>query len=331
MKMHLLRKISFDMESRIYPIAHNSEPNKPSDVVDMNMEEDMSDYIPWSSQPIEKWAAEHAPGKIIELDGIRTHYIEKGSGAPVILIHGFFFDSYMWSANIDELASKFKVYAIDLWGFGYSSRVPLEYGYPLFARQLRLFMDALAIPTASLIGQSMGGGTIIEFTVSNRSRVDRIVLVDAAGLPNPLPIMGKISNLPGVGEAMYALSGNFIRRFALGNSFIHDKRTITDEFFENATRSHKVKGSSKAMLEITRKDFFDKLESRIEQLGALDVPTLIIWGKDEKAIPLPTGRKMHEALAGSRLEVVDQAGHCPMIDQPDKFNKLVLRFLLNIG
>ncbi len=161
------------------------------------------------------------------------------------------------------------MYAIDLWGFGYSSREPPEYGNPLYARQLRLFMDKLVIPTASLIGQSMGGGTIIEFTVSNRSRVDRIVLVDAAGLPNPLPILGKTSNLPGVGEAMYALSGNFIRRFTLGNTFIYDKGTITDDFFENATRFHKVRGSTEVMLETTRKDFFDKLESRINQINSI--------------------------------------------------------------
>ncbi len=254
-----------------------------------------------------------------------------GSGAPVILIHGFFFDSYMWRANVDALARKFKVYAIDLWGFGYSSREPLEYGYPLYASQLRLFMDAMVIPTASLVGQSMGGGTIIEFTVSSRSRVDRIVLVDAAGLPNPLPIMGKISNLPGVGEAMYALSGNFIRWFALGNTFIYGTGKINDEFFENATRFHKVKGSSKVMLETTRKGYFDKLETRIKQLSALDVPTLIIWGKEEKAIPLSTGRLMHNLIAGSRMEVIEHAGHCPMIDQPDQFNKLVLSFLQNIS
>ncbi len=104
------------------------------------------------------------------------------------------------------LAERFKVYAMDLWGFGYSTREPLDYGYPLYTRQLLKFMDALEIPKASLIGQSMGGGTIINFTVSNRDRVDKIVLVDAAGMPNRLPIMGRISNLPGLGELMYALS-----------------------------------------------------------------------------------------------------------------------------
>lgn len=287
----------------------------------------MSDFIPWSSQPIDEWAAQHAPGKFIELDGIRTHYVKRGSGAPVILIHGFFFDSYMWSANLDELAKSFEVYVIDLWGFGYSSREPLEYGFPLYSRQLKLFMQEMAIPKASLIGQSMGGGTIIEFTVSNRTRVDRIVLADASGLPNPLPIIGKISNLPGVGEAMYGLPGNFIRRLTLGNTFIHDKATISDEFFESATRFHKIERSSDVMLEITRRDFFDKLGPRIKQLGEMDVPTLIVWGRQEKAIPLPIGKKLHEELAGSRMEIIDDAGHCPMIDQPNKFNELVVDFL----
>ena len=162
----------------------------------------MPGFIPWNSQPLEDWASKYAPGKFIEVDGLSTHYIEKGSGEPVILLHGFFFDTYMWNKNIDVLAERFKVYAIDLWGFGYSTREPLDYGYPLYTNQLLNFMDTLDIASASLIGQSMGGGTIINFTVSNRDRVDKIVLVDAAGMPNRLPIMGRISNLPKLGEFM---------------------------------------------------------------------------------------------------------------------------------
>lgn len=289
----------------------------------------MSKAIPWSSQPIGEWSSRYASGKFVDLDGIRTHYIEKGSGPPVILVHGFFFDTFMWNRNIDALAEKFTVYALDLWGFGYSTRAPLDFGFPLYARQLGLFMDAMAIPKASLVGQSMGGGTIVEFTVSNRSMVERIVLADAAGMPNPLPMIGKISNLPGVGELMYRLPGNLMRQVTLNNTFIHDRQTITDEFLENATRFHKIKGSNEVMLEITRKNFFDKLESRIHQLAELDVPTLVIWGKQEKAIPLPVGRRLHEALAGSRMEIIEEAGHCPMIDQPDIFNELVLEFLLD--
>jgi pimeloyl-ACP methyl ester carboxylesterase len=216
---------------------------------------------------------------------------------------------------------------MDLWGFGYSTREPLDYGYPLFTQQLLKFMDALGIQRASLIGQSMGGGTIINFTVSNRERVEKIILVDAAGLPNRLPIMGRISNLPILGEFMYGLNNNFVRKMTLGNTFLHNKEIITDEYFENATRFNKIKGTSKVMLYITRKQFFDTLIEEIKTLGSMDVPTLIVWGREEKAIPLAVGEQLHKSLKGSQFEILDQAGHCAQIDRSERFNQLALDFL----
>jgi pimeloyl-ACP methyl ester carboxylesterase len=287
----------------------------------------MPGFIPWNSQPLEVWTTKHASGQIIELDGLPTHYIEKGSGEPVILIHGFFFDTYMWNKNINVLAERFKVYAIDLWGFGYSTREPLDYGYPLYTKQLLKFMDTLDIPRASLIGQSMGGGTIINFTVSNQDRVDKIVLVDPAGMPNRLPIMGRITNLPKLGELIYNLNVNFTRKMTLKSTFLHNKHIITDEYFENATRFHKIKGTTEAMLYITRKQFFDTLIEEIKALSLINVPTLIVWGREEKAIPLNTGQEMHKILKGSRFEIIDEAGHCPHDDQSDRFNRLTLDFL----
>lgn len=287
----------------------------------------MSGFVPWNSQPLDEWADKHAPGKFIELDGLSTHYIEKGSGESVILLHGFFFDHNMWNASIDVLAEKYKVYAMDLWGFGYSTRQPLDYGYSLYTEQLHKFMGALGIQKASLIGQSMGGGTIINFTISNRDRVDKIVLVDAAGMPNQLPLMGRISNLPGVGEFMYGMKSDFVRKFSLGNNFLHNKHLITEEYFEQLTRFHKIKGSSEVMLSVTRNQFFDTLIDEIKALGEMDVPTLIVWGRDEKSIPLPVGQELHRRLKGSRLEILDKAGHCSHMDQPERFNHLTLEFL----
>ncbi len=287
----------------------------------------MTGFVPWNSQPLEGWASKYAPGKFIELDGLSTHYIEKGSGDPIILLHGFFFDTYMWNKNIDVLAERYKVYAFDLWGFGYSTREPLDYGYPLYTKQLRKFMEALEIPQASLIGQSMGGGTIINFTISNRERVNKIILVDAAGMPNRLPIMGRISNLPKLGEFMYGLNNNFLRKMTLGNTFLHNKQIITEEYFENATRFHKIKGTTEVLLHVTRKQFFDTLIEEIRKLSLLDVPILIVWGREEKSIPLAVGEEMHKILKGSRLEILDQAGHCAHDDQSTLFNQLALDFL----
>jgi pimeloyl-ACP methyl ester carboxylesterase len=128
----------------------------------------MPEFIPWNSQPLDLWADKYAQGKFIDLGGHKTHYIEKGEGEPLLLLHGFFYDSYLWEANVDALARHFKVYALDLWGCGYSTREPLDYGYPLYAEQVLLFMDKLGIKRASLAGQSMGAGTAILFCVQHR-------------------------------------------------------------------------------------------------------------------------------------------------------------------
>ena len=287
----------------------------------------MAEFIPWNSQPFDEWAKKYAKGKFIKLDGYSTHYIEKGEGEPVILIHGFLYDSYMWNKNIDALADKFKVYAIDLWGFGYSTRDPMDYGYQLYANQLLKFMDALDIQKASLIGQSMGGGTSIFFSVNHRDRVNKLILVDPAGMPNPLPILGKITNLPKVGEFLIGMKSDFYRKMVLSTTFIYDKEFVTESYFENVTRFHKIKGTIEILLKILRKQFFHTLSDEIHSLGEMDVPILIIFGRQDKAVPLERGKEMHNILRGSRLEIFENAGHCPHDEQSQKFNQLAVDFL----
>ncbi len=286
--------------------------------------------VPWNSQALDEWVSKHAPGQFIDLGDYTTHYIEKGDGSPLILIHGFFYDTFMWHNNIDALAAMFKVYAFDLWGFGYSTRERMDYGYPLYARQLLEFMDAAGIQKASLIGQSMGGGTIVKFAISHRDRVDKVILVDAAGMPNPLPLLGRIANLPLVGELMYGLNNDFTRKLALRKNFIHDPDYITDSYFENATRFHKIKGTSQVMLTILRKQFFDTLLDEIQALGQMNVPTLIVWGREDRSIPVDRGHAMHTILTGSRFEIIDHAGHCPNDEQSGLFNQLAVDFLSGV-
>lgn len=287
----------------------------------------MADFISWDSQPIDVWAQKYAKGKFIDLNGRSTHYIEKGEGEPIILLHGFFYDSYMWDRNIDVLAEQFKVYALDLWGFGYSTREPLDYGYPLYSEQVLLFMDKLGIQRASLAGQSMGGGTAVWFCVHNRQRVNKLLLVDSSAMPHSLPLTGKILNIPGVGEFAWGLNTNFIRRKNLADIFFHDKNLLTDSYIENVTRFQKVKGTTACFLKILRKEFFHTLSEQINQLSGLDVPILIVWGKQDKGIPVQKGEEMHAILKGSRLEIIDGAGHVPNFEKAEKFNKLALNFL----
>lgn len=287
----------------------------------------MPELVPWNSQPLDSWAAAFASGKFVDLNGRKTHYIEKGEGAPVILLHGFFFDSYLWAENIDALARHFKVYALDLWGAGYSTREPLDYGYPLYSEQLLLFMDSLGIPHASLVGQSMGGGTAIHFSVRHRERVDKLVLVAVAGLPNPLPLMARFFILPRIGEFFLGLNTDAIRKRSLADSFIHDRSLITPDYFENATRAHKIKGSTEVGLSILRKGFFDTLSDDIHRLAGMDIPVLLVSGREDRSIPLRLGQEIHRILAGSRLEILDRAGHVPNFERAEEFNRLAVDFL----
>lgn len=287
----------------------------------------MPNFVPWNSQSLEEWSAKYAAGEIIDLDGNSTHYLEKGEGPPVILIHGYFLDSYTWANNIDALATRFKVYAVDLWGSGYSTREPLDYGYALYAYQIQKFMDALGIERASLVGHSMGGGTAIKFSGLHPGRVEKLILVDTAGWPHGLAFRSRIFSLPGVGEFLMGLKANWFIRMNLANLWFFKKESLSEDNFENLTRFLKIVGTTEWVMSVLRKRFFHTLSEEIERLGTLDIPTLIIWGREERSIPLQSGEKIHRTLTGSRLEILEQAGHASNFDTPDQFNQLAIDFL----
>jgi pimeloyl-ACP methyl ester carboxylesterase len=287
----------------------------------------MSDFVPWDSQPIEAWAALHAPGQFVDLGGRRTHYVVKGEGPPVVLVHGFNLDLNTWLTNIDALAGRFTVYALDLWGSGFSTRQPLDYGYALFVEQVRAFMDHLEIAHAHLVGHSMGGGTAIVFGVHHRPRVDRLVLVDPVGVPRRLPLRGRLFMLPLIPEFLMGLETDLVRRKNLLDYWIHNAELLTDEHFEVLSRHQKIEGSTRATLDILRRDFFNTLDREICALAELDIPTLLVWGRHDRSVPPESGMTMHRMLGGSRLEVFDDSGHLPNFDQAEQFNEIVLDFL----
>ena len=288
--------------------------------------------VKWESQSLDDWAKKYAKGKFIELDGHQTHYVEQGEEhpdqVPVILLHGFFYDSFMWASNMSTFAKQHKVYAPDLWGFGYSTREMLDFGYELYVKQLKLFMDAVGIDRAIIVGQSFGGGVAIKFAVDYPERVEKLIFVSAAGMPNKQPLMAKIINtFPAIGHFMYGLNTDNVRRKGLLDFFINDKALLTKEYFDNVTRFHKVKGTVDVMLDIMRRDFFFTLHDEIHQLAKLNKDILIVWGREDKGNPLRVGEALHKILAGSVLEVIDGAKHVANSEKPEFFNRAVINFL----
>ena len=286
--------------------------------------------VKWNSQPLDGWAEKHAKGKFLSLNGHQTHYLEKGGNIndTVILLHGFFYDSFMWASNIDALAKSHKVYAPDLWGFGYSTRELMDYSYALYEKQLLLFMDALGIEKASLVGQSMGGGIVIKFAVEHPDRVSKLILIDAAGMPNTLPLSGKmIKAFPAMGRFMYGMNVDMMRKQGLADFFVYDKKILSQEYFDNVTRFHKVAGTTDVLLSIIQRDFFYTLHNEIQQLAELDKAILIVWGRHDNGNPLKLGQEMHEILRSSKLEIIEEARHVPNSERPQLFNSIATAFL----
>ena len=197
----------------------------------------------------------------------------------------------------------------------------------LFEEQLRLFMEALEIPKASLVGHSMGGGTSIVFSLKNPEKVDKLILTDSTGIPTELPFRAKVFRLKGVAEFLMSRNTDRVRRMNMEDVWIYNSESMTDDDYNNFVRYQKVQDTTEALLSILRKDFFNTLEEQIQELGRLDIPTLIIWGREDVSLPVNCGQTMHGLMPGSKLEILDNAGHLANFDQPDQFNELVIDFL----
>jgi len=284
-------------------------------------------FVPWDSQPLDEWTRAHAPGYIVRLAGRQTHFVKRGGGPPVVLIHGFNLDLNTWTANIDALARHFTVYAVDLWGSGYSTREPLDWGFDLFAEQIGLFLDHLELDSAVLIGHSMGGGTAVAFAAERPDRVGRLVLVDSVGIPRPTMVRERIFRLPWLPELLQRLPTDLIRRKNLLDFWIHDPELLTHEIFSALTGYQKIEGTIRTTLGILRRDFFNTIDDRIDRLAERSIPTLMLWGRHDRAVPIECGWQMHGRLAGSRFEVFDRSSHMPNFDEPDRFNDQVVGFL----
>ena len=290
----------------------------------------MAEYIPWNSQRLEVWRQKHASGEVIDLEGRSTHYVQGGTGKPLIMVHGFNMDLYTWVNNIDFLAEHFTVYALDLWGLGYSTRQQLDWGFPLYAEQLRLFMDAMELETAHLMGHSMGGGSIVKFAVQHPERVRSLILVDSVGLSFKMHPRSYLFRLPILPEIILGINSDNIRRKNLADLWVHDPERITDEIFNEFCQFQKVQNTTRILLTILRKDIFRKLEDEFDQVGQLDIPTLVTWGKHDGVVPLEVGQRMPRMIQRSTMKIFEDSSHMPNFEEPDEFNQLVADWLSEV-
>ena len=249
--------------------------------------------------------------------GRKIVYYEAGQGSVVILIHGLGADSHHWANNIEPLSHSFRVIALDQIGYGKSDKPVMRYTVGNFADYLHGFMEAVKIPKASLVGNSLGGWVALDFTIRHPDMVEKLVLVDAAGLHPASPLRmpkGGWKNLTPFNTHWF---------FDLMDA---NKEWATTDLGPQAFERHVKNGDSYTVASsvaemATGREFEDK------KLDKVHTPTLIIWGRDDMLIPLAMGEHFNKGIAGSRLIVIDGTGHIPMVGKPAEFDEAVQKFL----
>jgi len=282
-----------------------------------------------SSVPYER-ALEDAPGEVIEVGGRRVHCVVRGEGEPLLLVHGFLFHSILFRRNIDALAARFRVHAVDLWGWGYSERLPVtEYGFATYGEQLVGLMDALGLERAALCGQSLGGAVAVHAAAHHPDRVTRLVLVAPAAIPHPLALATRLYRLPVLGELANALPGDLLLRQSLARVWFHDRRIVTRAYARQVLEPMSIVGSLDGAMYVLRHVLTAPyVEPEVRRLADRDLPILLVHGRQDRAVPLATSRQLDAGWPTCRLVVFDDAGHCPNEEHPERFDELVAAFLV---
>ncbi|HEY0605890.1 MAG TPA: alpha/beta fold hydrolase [Herpetosiphonaceae bacterium] len=228
-------------------------------------------------------------------------YRVAGSGPALVLVHGLSGSGNWWRRNTPVLTRHFTVYSIDLVGYG-SNRALRPIRIPQAAHYIGEFIGAIPPGCAHLLGHSMGGQIATHVAAEYPQHINRLVLASASGLVRA-DLLRMMLRLPSAGR---------YGRFDFMPTLAYD-----------ALRAGPLNLLLSA-LDLLSNDVTDSL-------ARIVAPTLLIWGEQDKLVPVAVGKAVQHALPSSRLEIIPHAGHVPMWDQPEQFNQLVLDFLLASG
>lgn len=267
----------------------------------------------------------------IDVDGIRVHYQEAGDQhAPaLILIHGFASSTLVWSKVFLRLAEAgYRVIALDMLGYGYSAKPKNgEYTIAGQAKLLTRLLDALEIPRAIVIGCSYGGAVAATCALDYPDRVEKLVLVGAVNNNRPLefkllrffgsPVLGDVVSPLLIGSRR--LLRQRMKRVYDRHAWVMDERRVDARHLPlRAARTHR------AIINTVRRWDAERI-SRDAHL--ITQPTLLLWGENDREIPLADGERLHAEIPGSRLIVFLNCGHLPHEEYPEAFTNVVNDFV----
>ena len=267
--------------------------------------------------------------QFIEIDEVNVHYRDEGEGFPIVLIHGTAASLHTWDAWTDVLIKTNRVIRMDLPAFGITGpNKNADYSIEAYTTFLHSFLEKLKLEKFHLAGNSLGGNIAWNYTADYPSKVEKLILVDASGLPTnkSQPAIFKMAKTPILNSLFLYITPRFLIKKNIEEVYEDDSK-ITDDLIN---RYHKMAlrvGNRKAFIDRAKTDFKLDTQVNLEKLKSIQTPTLLIWGAKDLWIPIANGIRMNEILVNSKLEVLENSGHVPMEENPRESLKLMNDFL----
>ena len=271
------------------------------------------------------------PDLYVSVNGVNTRYWQMGaSGSNMILLHGGNGSIEFWLYNIAALAQHHQVYAFDMAGSGKSDFPDASYSLPYQADFLHGLMAALGLASATLIGNSMGGGVALEFTRLYPDRVDKLVLVDSMGLGREISLGIRLITLPAIVSLLRP--GRWMIPAMLKSNF-HRSDRLPPAWIEFRYPIFAIPGRNSVILRLGQSNFTlagvrpQVYQPILDSLTQITQQTLIIWGEQDRIIPVKHAYIAAAGLPNHQLEIFPDCGHHPYLEYPAKFDRLVLDFM----
>jgi 3-oxoadipate enol-lactonase len=262
---------------------------------------------------------------LARIDDIQMAYTDTGIGRPVVLIHGYPFNRTLWNEQVAALSASYRVIAPDLRGFGESEASDGAATMNRLAQDVSLLLDHLGITRATISGLSMGGYVVLAFYKQFPSRVRALVLADTRAQADTEEAKQTRAQHAekALTEGMAGIADIMLPKLLTPETV--SKRPEVVKRVRDMMSKTKPEGAAAALRGMAER------EDHTDLLPKISAPTLILAGAEDAITPVADSEKMHHAIAGSRLVVLENAGHVSNLERTEQFNQALLDFQKEIS
>jgi pimeloyl-ACP methyl ester carboxylesterase len=286
----------------------------------------LADVLAVPDIPVEELLPLYGGGasKFLDVDGLQVHDRDEGQGPVLVLLHGTAASLQTWDGWVAALAGQHRIIRMDLPGFGLTGPSATgDYAIPAYVAFLEDFRKRLGLSRFALAGNSLGGQIAWGYAVAHPHEVTELILVDPAGYPIEKPALAfRLARLPVLSTLLAHADPRPMVRKTLRLAY-GDPSKVTPELIRRYTQLSLRAGNRLAFVQRARVSQVD----RSADIPKVSVPTLILWGREDRLIPVTDAARFQAAISGSKVILYDSVGHVPMEEIPERSAADVEAFL----